>query len=43
MKQLSPDDGPALTEEMLRRGYRESDIRGILGENWLRVCRAVWR
>jgi hypothetical protein len=24
------------------RRYGEKEIRGILGENWLRVCRAVW-
>jgi membrane dipeptidase len=42
MRQLSPEDGPRVTEELLRRGYRETEIRGILGENWLRVCRRVW-
>jgi membrane dipeptidase len=34
---------PALTELMLQRGFSESDVRGILGENWLRVCGQVWR
>lgn len=43
MQQLSHEDGPRITQELLRRGYRESEIRGILGENWLRVCRAVWK
>lgn len=33
---------PALTACLLERGYRESDVRKILGENWLRVMRAVW-
>jgi membrane dipeptidase len=42
MAQLDPEDGPRITEELLRRGYRENEIRGILGENWLRVCRRVW-
>jgi membrane dipeptidase len=31
-----------LTRRLLERGYDESDIRKILGENWLRVMRAVW-
>lgn len=31
-----------LTARLLERGYRESDVRKILGENWLRVMRAVW-
>ncbi len=31
----------AITEEMLRRGYKEGDIRKILGGNFLRVFQAV--
>lgn len=34
---------PKLTEAMLRRGYSESDIRKILGENTLRVMEEVER
>jgi membrane dipeptidase len=32
---------PALTAELLRRGYREDDVRKILGLNILRVMRAA--
>jgi membrane dipeptidase len=32
---------PALTAALLRRGYGESDVRKILGENLLRVLREV--
>ena len=32
-----------LTAVMLDAGYGETAIRGILGENLLRVCGAVWR
>lgn len=34
---------PELTDLMLQRGYGEDDVRGILGGNWLRVCRQVWK
>ena len=39
----APEQMPEITEGLLKRGYSESDIRGILGENWLRVARAVWK
>ncbi|MDF2811810.1 MAG: dipeptidase [Microvirga sp.] len=38
----TPDGLPNLTAGLARRGYGEADIRKILGENWLRVYRAVW-
>lgn len=37
------EDFPRLTDEMLRRGYNENDIRGVLGENFLRVAERVWQ
>jgi len=43
MSQLEIEDAPRITQELLRRGYGEQEIRGILGENWLRVCEAVWK
>jgi membrane dipeptidase len=33
---------PNLTRRLLQRGFSEQDVRGILGENWLRVFDAVW-
>ena len=39
----TPEQVPALTELMLQRGYQEKDIRGVLGDNWLRVCGQVWK
>jgi membrane dipeptidase len=37
-----PSGLPALTRRLLERGYDDSGIRGILGENWLRVYEDVW-
>ena len=38
-----PEHLPRLTEALLARHYTEAEIRGILGENWMRVARRVWR
>jgi membrane dipeptidase len=38
-----PEQLPELTATMLRHGYDEESIRGILGENIRRVCGQVWR
>ena len=32
-----------LTEALIRRGWREKDLRKLLGENFLRLFRAVWK
>ncbi|SFJ26291.1 dipeptidase [Thermoflavimicrobium dichotomicum] len=34
---------PKITEALLKHGYKESDIEQILGGNWLRVYREVWK
>ncbi|MGN6523571.1 MAG: dipeptidase [Actinomycetes bacterium] len=36
----TPAGLPLVTEELLRRGWPEDDIRKVLGGNWLRVFRA---
>jgi membrane dipeptidase len=36
-----PQDLPALTEALLRRGFSEEDLKKILGANFLRVFRQV--
>ncbi len=33
---------PNLTAAMARAGWPEAKIRKIMGENWVRVLRAVW-
>ena len=37
-----PEQLLELTHLMLERGYAEEDVRGILGQNFLRIARAVW-
>ena len=38
-----PEQVTELAELMLQAGYGETAMKGILGENWLRVARQVWR
>ena len=40
---VTPEQMPAITEALLQLGYPESAIRGILGENLLRLARQVWK
>jgi membrane dipeptidase len=40
---VAPEQVPQLTQALLDRGYNEKDIRGILGENFLRIARQVWK
>jgi membrane dipeptidase len=37
------DDFPRLTEALVRRGFTDDEILGILGGNYQRVLRNVWR
>jgi membrane dipeptidase len=40
---VSPLQLPELTAALLRLGYTEAEVRGILGQNFLRVASRVWR
>ena len=40
---VEPERFPAIAEGLLKRGYKEPDIQGILGHNSLRVARQVWK
>jgi membrane dipeptidase len=31
-----------ITEALIRRGYTDSDIRGVLGENFRRALGEIW-
>jgi len=40
---VHPEQMVEVAELMLQHGYSEPDVRGVLGENWLRICREVWK
>ena len=35
-------DYPNLTAAMQKRGWKESRIRKVMGENWVRLLKEVW-
>lgn len=40
---VQPEQLPEIAEGLLKHGYNETEVRGILGENFLRVARHVWK
>ena len=40
---VPPEALPETTELMLKAGYSDDDVKGVLGENFLRVCDKVWQ
>ena len=40
---VPPEEAPRLTQALLDRGYSEQNIRAIMGENFLRVAKTVWK
>ena len=43
MPVVQPEQYPEITQQLLKLGYRETDVRKVLGENWLRVASEVWK
>ena len=40
---VAPTQIPELTDLMLKRGYSEQEVRGVLGENMMGVAKKVWQ
>lgn len=40
---IEPERFSVIAEELLKRGYKDDEVRGILGENNFRVAKQVWR
>ncbi len=40
---FQPEQVEDLANLMLRRGFAQREVAGVLGENWLRVTEAVWK
>ncbi len=40
---FQPEQLPEITEALIARGWPEQDVRGVLGENFMRVAGEVWR
>ena len=43
MQMVGPESMEEIAEGLARDKFSNKDIRGILGENWLRVASTVWR
>jgi membrane dipeptidase len=39
---IEPERFPVIAEALLRKGYSETDVQGIIGHNNLRVAKRVW-
>jgi membrane dipeptidase len=43
MAMIEPERIPKIAEVLLKKGYSDAHVRGILGDNNLRVAKQVWR
>lgn len=43
MPMVEPERFPDIAAGLQARGYASTDVRKIMGDNWLRVARATWR
>jgi membrane dipeptidase len=43
VRMIPPEQLPEIVERLLQLGYTDENLRGLLGGNWLRVAKAVWR
>ena len=42
-RQVEPERFPIIAEALLKKGYSDADVQGIMGHNNLRVARQVWK
>ena len=40
---VAPEQLPEVVAELLRMGYTDDDVEKVLGQNFLRIARTVWR
>ncbi len=40
---VHPEQVHELIDLMLAAGYSDEEVRGVLGENWFRICSEVWK
>ena len=40
---FQPEQVPAVTDGLSAAGWSDDDVRKIVGGNWMRVARQVWR
>ena len=40
---LQPESFPSLTQALIDRGYKDEDVRGIIGGNFFRLAKQVWK
>lgn len=43
MRMVEPEQLPELTDILLARGFSDEQLAAVLGGNWLRLARQVWR
>lgn len=43
LNQVELNQIPQITESLLKLGYSDENIRGVLGDNWLRIFSQVWK
>ena len=43
VRMVAPEQLPEVVDALLSRGYRDADVEKVLGLNWLRVARQVWK
>jgi membrane dipeptidase len=41
--QVEPERFPIIADRLLKMGYSDADVQGIMGHNSLRVAKAVWK